>query len=128
MSANHKDGDNPERRFMIRYPSNANVTFLRESDKMRNGVDAKLENVSTTGIGIRAPIPLEINEQVKLRLRNEVQRFEKDARGTVRHCTAASEQEYLVGIELIVRLTPLEVSFLKMGISIHPPGDEPTLI
>jgi len=128
MSANEKGSEEPERRFMIRYPSNSDVTLLRDSDKMRTGVDAKLENVSVTGIGILTPISLEINEHLKLRLRNEIQRFDKVVRGTVRHCTVVGEKEYLVGIELIVRLTPLEVSFLKMGQSGALPGDEPTLI
>ena len=118
----------PERRFMIRYPSTGGATVVRDTDKMRSGLEAALHDVSTTGVGIHMEAMLEIGEQVKLRLRNDVQRFEKEVRGTVRHCTPIAGNRNLVGIELLTRLTPLEVSLLRMGIAGEPGDAKPRWI
>ena len=105
-----------ERRVLVRYPCSAGALIIRESDFMRLGIDARVRNVSLGGLGLEAEEPLELNEQVKIQLRNDVQRFEKEVRGIVRHVTWLENGVIRIGIELLLRLTPLEVSMLRMGI------------
>ena len=105
-----------ERRFLVRYPSNAGAVVIRDSDFMRSGIDGRVRNVSLGGLGLDLPEPLQLNEQVKIQLRNDVQRFQKEVRGVVRHVTYLQEGVVRVGIELLLRLTPLEVGLLRMGI------------
>ena len=101
---------------MVRYPAKASTTVIRETDAMRAGLDAVLKDVSPTGIGVVLPIALAVNESVKIRLVNQIQRFERETRGTVRHVTQCDDGAYHIGIELSLRLTPLDVSLLRMGI------------
>lgn len=117
MSDESQPRRRPERRFMIRYPSKAGAVVVRDSDMMRIGLEGSLKDVSVGGIGLLMDEPLQINEQVKIRLHNEVQRFEKEVRGIVRHATAREDGRYHNGVELLLRLTPLEVSLLRMGMA-----------
>lgn len=112
-----KPPDLPERRLMVRYPSTAGATVLRDSDAMRVGTEAKLHDVSIGGIGLtlKTDIP-GIGEQIKVRLVNQIQRIEKEVRGVVRHVTPRDDGTFQIGLELYVRLTPLEVSLLKMSL------------
>ena len=113
-----------ERRSMARHPAKASTTVIRETDMMRAGIDAVLKDVSPTGIGIFLPTALEVGELVKIRLVNQVQRFEKETRGTVRHVTRRDDGTCHIGIELSLRLTPLDVSLLKMGIPRETSADD----
>ena len=90
---------------------------------MRLGTDARVRNVSLGGLGLDSEEPLELNEQVKIQLRNDIQRFQKEVRGVVRHVTYMEDGVVRIGIELMLRLTPLEVGLLRMGIK--PEGDQP---
>lgn len=105
-----------ERRFLVRYPSSAGAVVIRDTDFMRSGLDAKVRNVSLGGLGLDMATPLDLNEQVKIQLRNDIQRFQKEVRGVVRHVTEVQDGVVRVGIELLLRLTPLEVGLLRMGI------------
>ncbi|NOX54244.1 MAG: PilZ domain-containing protein [Planctomycetes bacterium] len=105
-----------ERRLLVRYPVKASTTLVRESDMMRIGMDAVLKDVSIAGIGIVVREPLEVGEMVKIELVNQIQRLEKETRGIVRHVTPRDDGTYHVGVELLLRLTPLEVSLLRMGL------------
>ena len=105
-----------ERRILVRYPSSAGAVIIRETDFMRLGLDARVRNVSLGGLGIDSDEPLELNEQVKIHIRNDIQRFQKEVRGVVRHVTYLENGVIRIGIELLLRLTPLEVSMLRMGI------------
>ncbi len=109
------DASNRDRRFMVRYPSKAGATIIRESDMMRAGIPAELVDVTVAGLGIRCPEELPADEAVQIKLFNQIQRFEKDTRGIIKHCTPHGD-EFRIGVELILRLTPLEVSLLRMGI------------
>lgn len=109
------DASNRDRRFMVRYPSKAGATIIRESDMMRAGIPAKLVDVTSAGLGITCSQPLPAEEAVKIHLMNQVQRFSKETRGIIKYCTQV-EDEYRIGVELLLRLTPLEVSLLKMGL------------
>lgn len=125
-----------ERRFLVRYPSRCQAIVERDTDAMRIGIEARIADVTATGIGLSMREPLQVDETVKLQLRNEIQRFSREVRGTVRHVTllpnpdpdSEAPGEYRVGIELITRLTPLEVSLLRMGIGSQSDGDRPRWI
>lgn len=110
-----------ERRFLVRYPVKGSALVLRDSDVMRVGCEANLVNVSIGGLGLDSPIPLNLNEQVKILVTNAVQRITKEVRGVVRHVTPAGDGRYRVGVELYGRLTPLEVSLLRMGLAKERP-------
>lgn len=105
----------PERRILVRYPAVGGGRIIRDADPMRVGFDAMLVDVSATGVGMVIPERLELDEFVTVELENQVQRFHKSTRGRVRHCTETSESRWNVGVELVLRLTPLEVSLLRMG-------------
>ena len=117
------DGKSVERRRMVRYPSQSGASVVRDSDRMRTGIEGRVLDVSMMGLGVLLPTPLELNEQVKLTVTNPVQRFTKATRGFVRHVTAREDGLFHVGIGLQVRLTPLEVLLLKMGIPIETDAD-----
>lgn len=109
------DASNRDRRFMVRYPSKAGATIIRESDMMRAGIPARLVDVTSAGLGITCSQPLPADEAIQINLFNQVQRFSKDTRGIIKHCTEV-EDGHRIGVELLLRLTPLEVSMLKMGL------------
>ena len=115
----------PERRHMLRYPSNAGAQIFRELDVMRVGIDVKVNDVSVTGVGVTSNTLLDIDESIIILLRNEIQRFEKKVHGVVKHSTLLDDETYLIGIELRVRLNPLDVSLLRMGLSKKAEDDDP---
>jgi hypothetical protein len=91
---------------------------IRETDAMRDGVRGMLRDVSMAKLVVGLPAELPPGEQIKIRLRNLVQRFRKEARGVVRNIEPDKQRadEYLIEVDLYTRLTPLEVSLLRMGI------------
>ena len=114
-----------ERRSSERHPSRGTATLIRENDHMREGAVGTLHDISIMGLGLLfhdAELLPEVGEGVKVRLRNDVQRVDREVRGTVRHITQVVDGRHLVGIELALRLTPLEVSLLKMPTEIEDKG------
>lgn len=105
----------PERRFMLRYPSRGAAVVLRDNDVMRLGIEGKLRDISSNGVGLLMPEPLTVGESIKVVLRNEIQKIERKVRGVVRHVTQQPDGRYLIGLELYCRLTPLDVSLLRMS-------------
>jgi len=104
-----------DRRSMPRFFARAKALVFRESDALREGINGKLHDISIAGLGLILDEPsVDLLETIKIRLANEIQRFERDVRGVVRHITPTEEGGVRVGIELMTRLTPLEVSLLKM--------------
>jgi hypothetical protein len=101
-----------ERRLMPRHPSKAVARIFRESDAMRLGIAGRVINVSVGGLAIRLESELELGEQIKIEIRNDLQRFQKQVRGVIRHTRKAAGSGVVAGIELYLRLTPLEVSLL----------------
>ncbi|MGE3315497.1 MAG: hypothetical protein AB7O26_10310 [Planctomycetaceae bacterium] len=91
---------------------------IRDSDAMRNGIRGMVREVATNKLLVRLPQTLPQNEQIQLKLRNFVQRFRKEARGVVRGHTPDPKvpDHFLIEVELYSRLTPLEVSLLRMGV------------
>ena len=116
MSDTPGSQERPERRLRLRYWAGATALVIRDSDKMRLGIEASLADVSSVGLGLSMTAPLDINEQVKIQLKNDVQKVAKEVRGVVRHATQRDDGTFQVGVELFSRLTPLEVLLLRMGI------------
>ncbi len=110
--------DDPQR------PPKASSTALivRESDKMRTGTDAAVLDISMSSLLLSTRGPFAVDEQIKIRLRNIVQRFEKEARGVVRTVDANADGSTILTLELLTRLSALEVSLLKMGIATGQAG------
>ena len=104
------------RRRNVRLRSKSRVVVVRDTDMMRNGVQGSLLDVSCDGLGFVIDEPLEIGEQIKIRVRNDIQRFEKEIRGIVRRVIVDEEGGYQIGVELRCRLTPLDVSMLRSGL------------
>lgn len=111
------DSKPPERRFMLHYPAAASTLILRESDVMRVGVESQLKEVSATHITVSVGDAFADNERVQIDLTNEIQRFKKRTRGSVSQCDPLADGQHLVRIDLQLRLSPLEVILLKMGIA-----------
>lgn len=102
----------------------ANASIVRDNDAMRTGAAAHLVNVDTGELVLALPEALPLREQIKIRVRNDVQRFEKELRGVVGNCSGGAGA-YYVTIELYTRLTPLDVSLLRQGINSAAPSSRP---
>ena len=83
---------------------------------MRAGYDAVLRGVSASQLILEGPPGLNLQDQIKIRLHHVVQRFDKEVRGLVRQIEPIGGQLERITVELFTRLTPIEVSVLKMGI------------
>jgi hypothetical protein len=105
--------------------SSSTALVVRESDRMRRGIEAAVLDVSTGFLSLSTRGPFAVDEQVKIRLRNVVQRFEKEARGLVRTIDARDDGSTTLGIDLLTRLSALEVSLVKMGIASPDAGSAP---
>jgi hypothetical protein len=102
-----------DRRYRLRHLGRAETVILRDSDVMRIGLRVGLQTVSAANLGISSPILLHVGEQIKVRLRNEVQRFLTEMRGAVRRVEAIDDDRYFIAIELFSRLMPLDVMMLR---------------
>lgn len=108
-----RTGVRKDRRSYQRHLGHAEVYVIRDTDVMRDGVQVRLENISAAGMGILSPVPFRVDEQLKFRLRNEVQRFSANLRGIVRWMEPKGDGSYLCGIELFTRLMPFDVMMLR---------------
>jgi len=90
--------------------------IIREMDMMRAGYDAVLRGISTSQLILEGPPGLNPQDQIKIKLHHVVQRFDKEVRGLVRTIEPIDAQLERITVELFTRLTPIEVSVLKMGI------------
>ena len=99
-----------------RYASQATAVVVRENDLMQTGIPAVLDDVSIDGLSFTIDTELKAGEQIKVRLKNEIQRFEKEVRGIVRRVAATDDGRFCCGVELQTRLTPLELSAARAGI------------
>jgi len=101
-----------ERRLRLRHLGKAETLILRDCDTMRAGLLVQLESIRTAGLGVISQTPLRVGEQVKVRLRNDVQRITAELRGAVRMQTERDDG-YLIELELFSRLMPLDVMALR---------------
>jgi hypothetical protein len=120
-----EDWTDDDRRAMPRYFSKGKVRVLRETDAMRSGLAGRMHDVSVSGVGFCIPAELEIGENVRVELSNELQRFKKEVRGIVRHVTPQPDGEFYIGMELRSRLTPPEVELMRSHRPADPGEDKP---
>lgn len=102
-----------ERGNRLRHLGRAETIILRDCDAMRIGLRVGLQAICASALGIVSPVPLRVGEQIKIRLRNDVQRFVTELRGAVRRLEATNDGNYRAGIELYSRLMPLDVMMLR---------------
>jgi hypothetical protein len=102
-----------DRRYRLRHLGRAETILLRDDDVMRSGLRVGLQTICAGALGIVSPVPLRIREQIKVRLRNDVQRFVTEMRGAVRRQEPNGDGNYSVDIELFARLMPLDVMMLR---------------
>jgi hypothetical protein len=100
-------------RYRLRHLGRAETVILRDSDVMRIGLRVGLQTICASALGIISPVALKVGEQIKVRLRNDVQRFATELRGAVRQEDPTGNGKFLVGIELFSRLMPLDVMMLR---------------
>lgn len=93
------------------------ITLFRDTDPMRNGVVAEFDDISASDLVLRLPMPVGTYEQVKIEIRNKVQGFSQDLRGTVRSSEVIDGSRCLVKIELLRRLSSFDLTALdKAGL------------
>jgi hypothetical protein len=101
------------RQLRLRHLGRAETIVLRDCDAMRIGLRVGLQTICASALGIISPVALKAGEQIKVRLRNDVQRFATEMRGAVRQQEPTGDGKFLVGIELFSRLMPLDVMMLR---------------
>lgn len=113
-TASHSEAE--DRRTHRRRAGKAVVHIARERDPARQRFPANLLNISVGGIGLATAVQMELNDQVRISLRNEIQRISMEVRGTVRWMSPAAEGEFRLGIELNPRMSPNDLmSLTRVG-------------
>lgn len=112
-SPNFDEPVRPARRVRLRHLGRAETLVLRDDDTMRIGLPVRLESIRAAALEVVSPVPLRLNEQVKIRLRNDVQRITAELRGAVRWIELRDDGSYQVDFELFTRLMPLDVMALR---------------
>ncbi len=113
-----------DRRTHRRKAGKAVVHIARERDPARQRFPASLLNISIGGIGLVTSVRIEPNEQVRVSLKNEIQRISKEVRGTVRWMSPAGENEFRLGIELSPRMSPNDLMSLTRVVANFGTGTE----
>lgn len=103
----------PEGNKLPRSLARSEATIILENDPMRWGKPAKIYDLSTGRIGLQSEFEPELNEMLKVRLKNDIQKIERQVRGIVREVTPVDDGLFRIQIELFARLTPLDVLLLK---------------
>lgn len=96
-------------RTAARLSSEARACLIRELDPNRFEIYGRLEDVSSTGLCILLPAPLELDDYVSIRLENPIQHAKAQTRGFVERVERQQDGTYRVAISLLRRLTPREV-------------------
>ena len=99
-----------------RSPGEPRAAIYRDGDVMRWGIEGDLDDVSISAIGKILDDPMDLGEQIKVTLINDLQKVRKEVRGVVRQVTRLDDGRHQIDVELFTRLTPLEISLLKMGL------------
>lgn len=103
----------PQRRLRLRHLGKAETLIMRDTDFMRAGLGVRLESIRAGELAVVSPVPLRLNEQVKICLRNDVQRIKAELRGAVRWSAPRDDGSHLIELELFTRLMPLDVMSLR---------------
>ena len=107
-----------------RSPGVPKAAIYRDTDVMRWGIEGELAEVGISGIVLVLDEPMNLGEQIKITLINDLQKVRKEVRGAVRQVTLLDDGRHQVAVELFTRLTPLEMSLLKMGLNRKKAGPE----
>jgi hypothetical protein len=102
--------------------ASSTAVVIREADRMRTGIEAAVLDVATGTLTLLTHGQFAVDEQIKIRLKNVVQRFAKETRGLVRKVTPNGDGPTTLTVELLSRLSALEVSLVKMGIASSQEG------
>jgi PilZ domain len=102
-----------ERLARLKQQGRVEVVLIRDADAMRIGLRVGLKRISAAGLAVVSPVALPVGEQIKVRLRHEIQRLVAEIRGAVRSVTETNDGRYLTEIELYSRLLPLDVIMLR---------------
>lgn len=113
ITPENEAGHGTERHTRLRHLGQAETIVLRDADVMRLGLGVRLYTIKSSSLSIISPVPLRLGEQVKIKLRNDVQRFATELRGVARRLAPTADEKFLVGIELFSRLMPLDVMMLR---------------
>jgi|GEM_PF-448873 len=93
----------------------------RDSDVMRQGIEAEFLALSSFAIQVRLPFPLVLHEPVQLRFTNDAQRFAFEVRGLVQWVSGPYDGRYHVRVELCTALRPSDIAALRRaGVFDHP--------
>lgn len=102
-----------EKRRSGRHLGRAEIRVFRDNDPMREGLLVGLEDISRDGLGLITEVAFRDDEQLRIRVKNEVQRFTRDLRAVVRWQVPLGNGERRIGVELFTRLGPLDLMMLK---------------
>ncbi len=69
--------------------------------------------ISPGNLTLRIPLPVNVFEQVKVRMENEVQAFKQEVRGTVRSSVTEEDVFTRLEIELLTRLCSFDLTALE---------------
>jgi hypothetical protein len=97
----------------LRHLGKAETLIIRDTDTMRIGLRVRLESIRAAELEVVSPVALRINEQVKINLRNDVQRITAELRGAVRWLEPRDDGSFLIELGLFTRLMPLDVMALR---------------
>ena len=93
----------------------ANTLIFRETDAMRQGVQATLIELQADRVVVDTEDEFDGNESVKLELTNQMQRFQTKVRGQV-DSVDKQRNGFRIAFSLMSRLNPHEVLTLRMQI------------
>jgi len=113
VTPEHEVSRGSDRLVRLRHLGQAETIVLRDTDVMRIGLRVRLYSIKSSSLSIISPMPLRLGEQVKVKLRNDVQRFATELRGVARRLAPTADDNFLIGIELFSRLMPLDVMMLR---------------
>jgi len=102
-----------EKRRIARHLGRAEIRVFRDNDPMRAGVLVNLADISRDGLGLLTDVQFRDDEQLRIRVKNEIQRFTRELRAVVRWQVPMGDGMRRVGVELFTRLGPLELMMLK---------------
>lgn len=97
-------------------PTESQGTFIRETDAVRTELPFRLLAVTVDSIRLITAVPLHVSERIDLTLTNPLQRVQTRTRGEVVEANSDPQGLVIAEVALRVRLMPLMVSLLKLGI------------
>jgi hypothetical protein len=101
-----------ERRRAERYPCDLQPFWRVEGQEQTESPPARVENISTTGIGLRVGEPLKPGIVLVLKLQNADHRLSRPLPARVMHATPQPEGDWLIGCQFVRRLSEEDMQAL----------------